>query len=267
MKEVLVRNYNSGEEEEIVNFLNFCYEKWGDINKWKYRYLLYPTFDKDNISILEHEGKIVGHGGIHFREMILPNGVILVGLMGDGAVHPDFRGMKLHSRLLRHRFEIAGLKGASLVFGWTSRGSDAYKSDIRAGFVEIKQLPAYIKIIKPEKVLKAGLKDFLVKNQKIRKAFQKIDFDIVFQFKEHTFSIRSIISTSKTSAMGGKDCVKIIFHEKAVKYLVNFRNMGKVRRVLSLLYLLLSLKIKIKVGSIRMFLKMLFRGWIFVKTL
>ncbi|MCR6691291.1 MAG: GNAT family N-acetyltransferase [archaeon YNP-LCB-003-016] len=266
-KEILIRNYNHGEEEEIVNFLNLCYGKWGDINKWKYRYLSYPTFDKDNISILEYEGKIIGHGGIHFREMILPNGAILVGLLGDGAIHPNFRGMKLHSRILRHRFEIACLKSAPLVFGWTLKGSDAYKSDVRAGFVEIKQLPAYIKIIRPEKVLKASLKDFLAKNQRVRKVFQETDFDMIFQFKEHTFSIQSIIATPKTLTFSEKDYVKIIYNEKAIKHLVNFRNMSKVKRILSLIYLLIFMKIRVKIGSIRMFFKTVLKGWTLVKTL
>jgi len=267
MKELLIRNYHEGEEERIVDFLNFCYGRWGNINKWKYRYPSYPTFDKNNITVLEYEGKIIGHGGIHFRKMVFTNGAILVGLLGDGAIHPNFRGMRLHSRILHHRFEIASLEGAPLVLGWTLKGSGAHKSDIRAGFVEIKQLPAYIKIIKPEKVLKAGLKDFLAKNQKIRKILEETGVDISFRFEKYSFKIQSIIPATEISTLSEKDYIEIILNEKAMKYLVSFGSVDRVRKVLSLLYLLVSRKIKIKLGSLRAFLKLILKFWDFAKTI
>ena len=45
LKEIIFRNYKGGDETRLVRFLNFCYEKWGDLREWRYLYPSFPSFD------------------------------------------------------------------------------------------------------------------------------------------------------------------------------------------------------------------------------
>jgi N-acetylglutamate synthase-like GNAT family acetyltransferase len=170
LEEIIFRDYKDGDETKIVHFLNFCYEKWGDLRMWRYLYPNFPSFDSTNIRIAEHNGKIVGHGSMHARDLVISQNCKLSAVIfSAGAVHPHYRRIGLHSRLLNQRLQIAKSNGVSLAFGWTQKDSGAYKSDTKIGFVEIRQSAVYMKIVRPDKIFQLGLIDLLSKNQKLRK--------------------------------------------------------------------------------------------------
>ena len=107
---------------------------------WRYLYPYFPSLDSTTILIAEHNGKIAGHWGMHARELVISQNCKLSAVIfGAGAVHPNYRRIGLHSRLLSQRLQLAKSNGVNLAFGWTQKGSDAYKSDTKFGFVEIRQ--------------------------------------------------------------------------------------------------------------------------------
>ena len=261
LKNLIVRNYKVGDEVELVEFLNLCYGKWGDLKKWRYLYPSYPTFSNDNIVIMEHDGKIVGHGGMHTRGLVTPqNRKLSAVMLGDGAVHPRYRRMGIHSRLLRSRFQLAKLKGICLNFGWVLKGSDAYKSDIKSGFVEIRQSTAYMKVIRPEKFFKIGLLDTLRKSQRLRKSLQNLDFDLEFYFGEFKLSITDLLGETCGGRRRSRRYLKVILDRKALSSIASFRNMDRLRRVVTLFFLLAFRRIKIKYSSFRTLLSAVIKG-------
>ena len=65
--QISIRSYELGDENTIVDFLNFSFsEKVTDLNKWNWMHIDYPMFKKDNVFIVEANGKMVG-----YRELLL----------------------------------------------------------------------------------------------------------------------------------------------------------------------------------------------------
>lgn len=255
--EIIVRSYKDGDEERILEFLNLCYGgNWGNMQKWKYLYTDQPLFTKFDIAIMETKGKIIGYGGMHFRNFVLNDKKLLAVLLGDGGVHPEYRGMRLHSKLLGERFQRAGNKNACLCFGWVLKNSDAYKSDMRAGFVEAKEFPTYMRILNYDKVLKAGLTDLLTKNKRLRTALLSLEYPIYFQTNGVGFSLSELVNEVAESS---QKRIEIFLGEDAIKHIYNFRSIGKTQRTILLAYLLVLRKIKISFPSFMAF-------YIFIKN-
>ncbi len=249
--EIIIRSYKEGDEEQTLDFLNFCYGNWGSMQKWKYLYTEQPLFTNSDIVIMEMAGRVIGHGGMHFRNFALGDKTLLAVLLGDGAIHPDYRGMRLHSKLLRERFQRAKNKNACLCFGWTLKNSDAYKSDIRQGFVEVKQFPTYLRILDYGNILKAGLSDILVKNGRLRAALLSFECPIYFKTHSKKFSISELFDGVSGSQ---QDKIEIFFDENAIKRIYNFRSIGKTKKMYILMYLLVLRKIKISYSSFKAFI-------------
>ena len=142
---MIIKSYTLGDESQILDFLNLCYGEWGTIQKWRSRYIDYPTFDKDNILLIKVNNKIIGHGSIHFRNLIVRNHKIDTASLTDAAIHPRYRGRGLYAELVGIRLKTARSKGASLSFTWHLKGSNAYNHNKRIGFIEVKQSPIYMK--------------------------------------------------------------------------------------------------------------------------
>jgi N-acetylglutamate synthase-like GNAT family acetyltransferase len=261
LEEIIFRDYKDGDETKIVHFLNFCYEKWGDLRMWRYLYPNFPSFDSTNIRIAEHNGKIVGHGSMHARDLVISQNCKLSAVIfSAGAVHPHYRRIGLHSRLLNQRLQIAKSNGVSLAFGWTQKDSGAYKSDTKIGFVEIRQSAVYMKIVRPDKIFQLGLIDLLSKNQKLRKIIINLGFDLQFCFEQSTINVTNIVSKPRTDHSEYKRYVQVFLDKKSQTKIASFRNMNKIQIVSTLLPLFLFTRLKIKFSSFRTFLSIIKKG-------
>jgi len=261
LKEIIFRKYKDSDETKLVRFLNFCYERWGDLKKWRYRNIYFPSFDSTNIIIAEHKGKIVGHGSMHARELVISqNCKLSTVIFCAGAVHPNYRRIGLHSRLLNQRLQLARSNEVSLAFGWTQKGSDAYKNDVKFGFTEIKQTATYMKILRPDKMFQAGLINLLRKNKKLKKIAIDLGFDLQFCFEQATISITSLVGESRTDHSENEKYVQVFLDKKSQIKIANFRNISKIRTVSSLLQLFLFKRIKINFSSFKIFLSTIKKG-------
>jgi N-acetylglutamate synthase-like GNAT family acetyltransferase len=255
--DVLVKDYSEGRETEIVDFLNLCFGAWGDLEKWRYAYSQYPSFSNEDIVIMEKGGKIVGHGGIHLRDLVLKNkGRVPAALLGDAAVHPNCRGKGIYSRIVELRLDRARSRGASFAFWWAFKNSIPYKTGLKCGFIEVKQSPLFMKILKPEKVLKAGLSDLLYKNRKLRDTLRQLEVDICFRIKGEEVHLKDLLN----EVFKREEYIQISLSEKAFSSLANFRNMSSLKRIATLLFLVGSRGIKVKASSLSTFLKLVTKG-------
>jgi len=254
--DIRTRPYRSGDEGQIVNLLNTCFGDWGTLEKWRFLYSEYPTFTESDIVILEADGKIIAHGGIHFRNLVVKQHALRTATLSDAAIHPRQRGKGLYTKLVKARLREANSKGACLALTWHLRGSNAYEHNRKTGFVEIRQSPVYMKIIRPEKVLIAGLFDLLHKNQRLRWALEDIKVDLCLRVGEVEFGIADLLSKNKARVKKGKTKMQIVFAKDSLLIMANFRNMSKFEKMRNLVLLILLRRIKVKFGSFKGFLSL-----------
>jgi predicted N-acetyltransferase YhbS len=248
---VSIRPYSRGDEAQVLRLLNICFGNWGSMQEWTAKYLKHPSFDERDVFLVEKGGEIIGHEALHFRNLTIDNdSVISTVSLSDAAVHPDFRGYGLHSKLLDVMLHEAKGRGASLAFSWYLRDSGLHKHSRKIGFIEIKQPPAYMKIIRPEKLLRSGLLDFLHKSPGLKEKLNELANDLYFGLGRTTFSLSELFDKCSPGETQNKRKIGIIFNEYSLVSLVRFRNMTKHQRLLSLISMLLLRRVKIRFGSI-----------------
>ncbi len=268
LEEIIFRNYKSGDETGIVRFLNFCYKKWGDLRKWKYLYPCFPSFDSTNIFVAEHNGKIVGHGGMHGRDLVISQNCKLSAVIfGAGAVHPNYRRMGLHSRLLSQRLQLAKSNGVGLALGWTQKGSSAFKSDAKFGFVVIRQSAVYMKIVRPDKIFQLGLIDLLHKNRGLREILISLGFDLQFCFEQSTINVTNLVGGLRIDHSENAEFIQVFVDKRSETKIASFRHLSKTQIVSILLPLFLFKRLKIKFSSFKTFLTAIKKGVQVIGTL
>lgn len=259
-KEIVVRYYKSGDEAKILDFLNLCYGEWGTIQKWQTRYTGHPTFNKDNIVLIEVDNKIIGHGGIHLRDLLVRKSKLYTTSLTDAAIHPHHRGKGLYTQLVDKRLKRAGSRGACLAFTWHLKGSNAYKHNKTINFIEVKQVPVYMKVIRPEKVIKSGLFDLLHKNERLKKVLEKLEVDLRFSLGKSKFSAAELINRVDKKLKKEQSKIEILLDEDSLFVIANFRNMSKLKRITTLIKLLLLRKAKIRFDSFKTLLNLTRKG-------
>ena len=257
---IKTRSFKRGDETQIVRLLNTCFGDWGSVQKWNARYLRYPNFDEKDVFIIEKDGEIIGHEALHFKDLLLDNKFAVPTVtLSDAAVHPNYRGQGLHNKLLVFMLQEAKSRGAGLVFSWYLRDSGLHKHSKKMGFSEVKQPPAYMKIIRPEKLLRTGLLDFLHKSPGLEEKFDELSYDLYFGFGEATFSMAELLDKRSQNTQKERK-IQVVFNEDSLRSLIKFRNMTKRQRLFSLVSLLVLRRAKIKFGSFAAFMSLARKG-------
>jgi len=252
----VVKKYVQGYEAKIVELLNLCFGQWGDLERWQYKYPQYPTFDNKDVVIVEHEGEIVGHSGIHVRDLIITNECkVLAALLGDAVVHRDYSGKGIYSKMIKLRLESAKSRGVSLAFTWVLRDSIAYKACKKRGFIEVRQPLLYMKMLRPEKILINRL-SLLCRSHKLMNAFHQFKMDIYFSLGNEEVHLNELLNETVKK----EGFIRIILSEKALPSMIHFQRISRLRRTTTLLFLLLSRRVKVKSSSMSTFLKFILNG-------
>jgi len=260
-QKISLRSYQAGDENNIVDFLNLSYPRgWGDIKQWKWHYVDYPSFEKDNVFIFEADGKIVGFRGLFFRHLLIPSvGRTWTTSFGDTAVHPDFRRFGIYSRLHQATLEAAKSNKACMVFTWNERGTVTYEHNKKTGFAEIMRGAYYWKILNYERVFKRELRDLIRGNEEISSLVKGLESGLYLGVGDSLFSVAEILGEAPDSARA-RMRVKIIFDESAFPLMFKFGQGGRLQKVTSLFLLLLSRKMKIRFTSLSIVLKLAWKG-------
>jgi len=244
-KEFSLRSYRRGEEQKIVDFLNLCYGTWGDLDKWRWKNVQYPTFEKDYTTIAEMNKEIVGYGALFLRNLHVPSlGTLHTVTLGDAAVHPKLRRRGLYTSLREVRLSIANSKGAALILVHNEKESIVHKMNKKRGYIEI-HYPVYIKVLNPRSVLKAELRDIIKKRKELRDFMEGMN--IVVELKrKHT----------KEKPING---IQITMDEKSLPLLAKIRTTRKTRGIL-LLFALISGRLKIRFRPTGLLVRKLIKG-------
>ena len=261
VKGTVVRSFKRGDEAQIVDLLNLCFGKWGTVKQWHKSYLQHPNFEKDDVFIIEKNGAIIGYESLQFRDLVTQQDHKLRTVsLRDAAIHPDYRRRGLHAGLLEMMLQAAKSKGAGLVFSWYLRGSSLHVHSKDIGFVEVKQPSAYMKVIKPEKVLRSGLLDLLHKNQALSKALLDLDSDVFFCLGKSTFSIGELLDKADEKPTKDQRKIEISFDQDSLVMLAKFRNMNKRQRLRCLISLFLLRRVKIRFSSFKALFNLVQKG-------
>jgi len=261
VKDTVVRSFKRGDEAGIVSLLNACFGDWGTIRKWQKLYLQSPNFEKDDVFIIGKNDEIIGYEGLQFRDVVIKQDHKLSTVsLRDAAIHPRYRRRGLHAGLLEMMLQAAKMRSAGLVFSWYLRGSGLHAHSKDLGFIEIKQPPAYMKVIKPEKILRSGLLDLLIKSQSLRQTLQDFDGEIFFRIGKSEFSVAELLGKVNEKPAKDQGKVEIIFEKGSLDMLAKFRNMNKRQRLKSLIQLILLKRAKIRFSSLKAFLNLARKG-------
>jgi len=258
--ELVIRSYKPGDEAEIVSLLNICFGDWGTLQKWEALYPEYPTFKETDVFIIQKDDQIIGHEALRFRDLITDSNISLSTVsLSDAATSPNQRGKGLHNKLVNVMLQAAKSRGAGLVFSWYLRDSALHKHSKKLGFIEVKQPPAYMKVMRPQKLLRTGLLDFLHKSPNLRSELEGLN-DLFFGIDESTFSIDQLLDRTPLKSDQDQGKVLIVFTERSLSTLVKFRNMTKRQRLLSLISLFALRRARIKFSSFGAFINLARKG-------
>lgn len=102
---IIVRRYQKGDEFGIVELLDHVFQGWPDrdipcskVEHWRWKYLDNPL-GMNNISVAITNDKIIGaNHGIYFH-LKLGEKILLCSQGTDAAVHPDYQGQGLYTKL------------------------------------------------------------------------------------------------------------------------------------------------------------------------
>ena len=257
------KKYFEGSEEEIVKLLNICFWRWGNLEKWQYKYPKYPTFTDEDVLVVEKDEKIIGHSGLRMRDLkVKNNGKVTTVLLGDSAVHPNYREKKVYSEMLERIFAYVKTR-TSLLFSWFMKGSISYEACKKRGFFELKPSIIYIKMLKPERIFRALLTNLLHANQRLRSAFQEFETDICFCLRSSEVHSKELLN----QPIEKEERIWITITEKALTRLIFVQRTKLFYKIMILLFLVLSREIKVKSTSTVTFLKFVINWTNIVKAL
>ncbi|EMR73716.1 hypothetical protein MCGE09_00487 [Thaumarchaeota archaeon SCGC AB-539-E09] len=118
-----VRPYQPGEEERLVELLNFSFNGWpqfdldcSPVEHWKWKFLENPL-GLHSIVVAEIDDKIIGLGGEFYQYVKVGDKLLYSCRGGDLAVHPDYRRMGVSNRIRDLRDELRQGKGVQMRFG------------------------------------------------------------------------------------------------------------------------------------------------------
>lgn len=99
-----VRRFEMSDLGNAIRLLELAYKKRFSLEWWNWKYKLNPAGfwgEQGDIWIAEHTNEVVGYLAVMPEKIKLGLETVTVAQPGDGATHPDFRGLRIHETLLK----------------------------------------------------------------------------------------------------------------------------------------------------------------------
>ena len=186
-KEFTVRLYRPGDELEIVSLLQLTFGGWphldmkcSSLDHWRWKYGDNPA-EPMCITVAISQNEIIGCQHSVQNRIKIGDEVFLCGIVSDLAVHPDFRRMRVHTRMTEVRTEFKKKTGISLTYFMSgnpivinaySKKRPQFPHSVQ-NLVRIRDISAHLKAI-PEKnawLMKLGFHVVNFRND-LRNAFR-----------------------------------------------------------------------------------------------
>ncbi len=151
------RNYQDGDEQQIVELLNKSFSNWGTISDWQKKYRQNPNFDPKLVFVGEDGGRMVGC--VHYlrRDVKFRDGFLQAYVGGDGATLPGYGGKGVFSKGLRLLYEEVKRRNGSVVYGFNAEGIHADFYRRKFGELGPYRPRVFIKILDFEKLVSSIL--------------------------------------------------------------------------------------------------------------
>ena len=122
-----IRPYQSGEEEQLVEFLNIGFNGWPNfdldyspVEHWKWKFLENPL-GLNSIAVAEIDDKIIGFNGEIYQYVKVGDKLLFSRRSADLAVHPDYRRMGVSTQMSSLKKELRQRKGVQM--GYSASGN------------------------------------------------------------------------------------------------------------------------------------------------
>jgi len=130
-----IRNYQDGDEVQIVKLLNLVCPHWGSVDYWRFKYKYAKGFDPRLIFLMENKGKVVSCTQYIRRDLKFDDKILESYVGGDGATHPEYAGKGLFSKLLSMLYDEVRRRKGCFVYGYNIQ--PIYKKFYRKRFGEV----------------------------------------------------------------------------------------------------------------------------------
>ena len=125
-EDIKIRTYKSGDEEQIIELLELVFQGWPHfdlncppIDHWIWKFKDNPS--RTNLIIVgEIDDRIIGCDHSFFTRIKVGSSIMLCRQGLDAAIHPDFRGIGIYSRIFKMKDELDSKLNIGLTYGATS---------------------------------------------------------------------------------------------------------------------------------------------------
>ena len=121
-KEVEIRHYREGDEEQLNELFQLVFHAERDVGSWHWKFRENPALDKILISVaVTEDNRIVGMYPLLIMEYKVQNQYVISVQLVEISIHPDFRGSWVIKQLKAFIQPPTIASGASFGFGFPTR--------------------------------------------------------------------------------------------------------------------------------------------------
>lgn len=124
-RDYIVRPYQIGDEEKIVDLLEMAFNSWphldlssSKVDYWRWKHLNNPI-GKSIVLVASHDGEIIGCNHTMPLRLKIGREIYLGGIGVDEAVHPDFRGRGVWNDMAEMKKKMEKKSGMAIRLGLT----------------------------------------------------------------------------------------------------------------------------------------------------
>ena len=140
------RSYRLGDEGGILTLLSTVFQEKRDLARWRWYYQEGPA-GPALIRLALHGGRVVGHRALVPYRIWNGREYAVASQASDAAVHPDYRGRGIFSRLTKEVLAAAKDRGWAFVFSFPNEKS--LPLNRRLGWVPRQKLRKWVKPLFP----------------------------------------------------------------------------------------------------------------------
>lgn len=118
-----IRNYQKGDEHEILALFQLSFGKPLSMEYWKWRFLENPNADTNLISLMYDNNQLVGHYAVSPINLLMNNEVVKTALSMTTMTHPQYGGKGIFTQLAADVYSKMKNTQYQMVWGFPNNNS------------------------------------------------------------------------------------------------------------------------------------------------